>query len=108
MARQMAYEQLRAEVAKWELPYLEFHIPRPAGPAKEFGQMMFVVEARRGAGVVDRYGITMPTVLTAKSLDVVVQDILTNMVQSWAESWLKRTETTPPVREGNKDGILKK
>lgn len=106
MAMQMAYDQLRAEVARWEFPYLEFHVPPPpGGPLPELGQMTLVVEARRGAKVVQQYGITVLTVLEAQFLDLVVQDIVTGMVLSWAKWWLKRTEeTAPPVREGEANG----
>jgi len=90
MARQMAYDQLRAEVAKWEFPYLEFHVPPPTESGLEFGQMVLFVEARRGANVVQQYVITVTTVLKAEFLALVVQDILTNMVLDWAKSWLRK------------------
>lgn len=100
MVRQMAYDQLRAEVARWEFPYLEFHVPPPATSGPGFDQMLLFVEARRGANVVQEYVITVMTVLKAEFLPLVVQDIVTGMVLSWAKFWLKRTgETTPPVRE---------
>jgi len=105
MAIQMAYDQLRAEVARWEFPYLEFYVPPPAESRPGFDEAVLFVEARRGANVVQQYVITVMTVLKAEFLALVVQDILDDMVRSWAKSWLKRTEeTTPPVREGKKDG----
>lgn len=109
MARQMAYDKLRAEVARWEFPYLEFRVPPPATSGSDFDEMFLFIEARRGANVVQRYVIAVMTVLKAEFLALVVQDIATDMVKDWAKSWLKRREeTTPPVREGKKDGILKK
>ncbi len=92
MARQMAYDQLCAEVARWEFPYLEFHVPPPATSGPDFDEMLLFVEARRGANVVEKYVITVMTVLKAQSLDLVVQDIVTGMVLSWAKWCLKRTE----------------
>lgn len=101
MPMQRAYDQLRDEVARWEFPYLEFHVPPPrGGPLPELGQMMLVVEAHRGETIVQQYGITVLTVLKAEVLALVVQDILASMVRSWGEAWLKRKEATPPVREG--------
>jgi len=100
MAMQMAYDKLRAEVARWEFPYLEFDVTLEAESGPGFGEMVLFVKARRGANVVQQYVITVMTVLKAEFLALVVQDILDDMVRSWAKSWLKRTEeTTPPVRE---------
>lgn len=105
MARQMAYDQLRAEVARWEFAYLEFHVPPPTTSGPDSDRMLLFVEARRGANVVQQYVITVMTVLKAEFLALVVQDILTGMVRSWAESWLRRTiDKTPPVREGEASG----